>query len=83
MNRYKKIPLHNIVPAKENQRCTINYAQIPEDKQILILTEGVAVKNEKYQEIAFIGKTRAGDVLFVGCQSLRTGAITVTNIHYK
>ena len=76
-NRYKQIPLHTIVPARQNPRCTRNYTQILEDWQILILTEGVAAKNRKWHGIAFIGKNRTWHVLFVGCQSLRTRDIDV------
>jgi hypothetical protein len=57
-----------------------NSTQLPEDWQTLILTAGVGAQNKKWHGSAFIGKNRLGQVLFYGCQSLRTTNITTTRL---
>ena len=80
INRYTEIPQHTSTPTSVNPRSPRNNTQLPEDWQILILTAGVGAKHKNWHDTAFIGKNRLGQVLFVGCQSLKTGDITMAKV---
>ena len=45
-----------------------------------VLQANVAAKNKKWQGTAFIGKDRQGEVLFVGCKTLRIAAGTIAKV---
>ena len=75
LNRYKQgyqqgnMPLH---PPRIRQQI-----QFPQEWQLIILISNVATKNKQWQGTAFIGKNRQGEVLFVGCKTLRIAAGTM------
>uniref|UniRef100_A0A2N9G2E0 Reverse transcriptase zinc-binding domain-containing protein n=1 Tax=Fagus sylvatica TaxID=28930 RepID=A0A2N9G2E0_FAGSY len=54
--------------------------QFPQEWQLIILIANVAAKNKQWQGTAFIGKNRQGEVLFVGCKTLRIAAGTMAKI---
>ena len=51
--------------------------QFPQEWQLIILISNVAAKNKQWQGTAFFGKNRQGEVLFVGCKTLRIAAGTM------
>ena len=72
VHRYNQIPHQINATTRGNPRRARIYNRVPQDCQLLILTAAVTDKTGKWQGISFIGKNRAAQIVFVGCQSLRT-----------
>jgi hypothetical protein len=72
VHRYNQIPHQINATTRDNPRRARIYNRVPQDCQLLILTAVVTDKTGKWQGISFIGKNRAAQIVFVGCQSLRT-----------
>jgi hypothetical protein len=72
VHRYNQISHQINATARDNPRRPRIYNRLPQDWKLLILTAAVTDKTGKWQSISFIGKNRAAQSVFVGCQSLRT-----------
>ena len=79
MNRYKQLHQPTSMPTSSSLRTIKTFNPIPADWQLIILTAGVGAQNKNWHGICYIGKNRLGQILFLGCQSLRMGDSTMAN----
>lgn len=78
INRYKHPSLDTITLIKDPNREPINYGHLHQDWQLLITTVGTYSKTRARQGIAFKGKNRTGQTIFVGSQSIKVRDNTST-----
>jgi hypothetical protein len=70
MNRFLQNQFRNAGNNDQERTTTIPAWQPHNNWQILITTERAAAHNGKWKGIAYMAKSREGNILFVGCQSI-------------